>query len=68
MSEIFENEHTSDNEEFELFYGKSSSFSQFHPAKFTIDDVSYNCAEQYYMYQKASKTMKLLIMLIYYYL
>ena len=28
-------------------------FSQWYPANFTIDDVEYNCAEQYMMAQKA---------------
>lgn len=28
-------------------------FSQWHPAKFIIDNVAYNCAEQYMMAEKA---------------
>ena len=40
-------------ERFTLFYGSASPFSQWHPAKFTVDGVEYNCAEQYMMHQKA---------------
>lgn len=42
-------------EHFCHFYGKDSPFSNFHPAKFVLDGVLYNCSEQYMMYQKASK-------------
>jgi ribA/ribD-fused uncharacterized protein len=35
-----------------LFYG--GPFSQWMPCRFVIDDVAYNCAEQYMMAQKAS--------------
>jgi hypothetical protein len=41
-----------DNEGF-AFYGKLNPLSNFHVAKFSIDDVTYNCVEQYYQYQKA---------------
>ncbi|KAK7468172.1 hypothetical protein BaRGS_00036585 [Batillaria attramentaria] len=40
-------------EEFEFFYGKNSPFSQHYPVKFEVDGVTYNCAEQYMMHQKA---------------
>lgn len=40
-------------EHFCHFYGKDSPFSNFHPAKFVLDGVQYNCSEQYMMYQKA---------------
>lgn len=40
-------------EKFTFFFGKDSPFSQWHPAKFEVDGVSYNCAEQYMMHQKA---------------
>ena len=39
-------------EKFHLFYG--GILSQWYPCKFKIDDVEYNCAEQYMMYRKAS--------------
>lgn len=51
-----ENNQANDNQEkFTFFWGKTSPFSQMHPAEFTIDDVTYNCAEQYMMYHKAGK-------------
>lgn len=34
-----------------LFYG--GVFSQWYPARFAIDGVAYNCAEQYMMAKKA---------------
>ena len=37
------------------FFGAESPFSQWHAASFAVDDVDYNCAEQYMMYQKAGK-------------
>lgn len=40
-------------EEFQLFYGKASPFSQHYPVRFEVDCVEYNCAEQYMMHQKA---------------
>uniref|UniRef100_A0A0B6YSJ9 NADAR domain-containing protein n=1 Tax=Arion vulgaris TaxID=1028688 RepID=A0A0B6YSJ9_9EUPU len=40
-------------ESYVFFYGKQSPFSQHHPAKFSIDGVVFNCAEQYMMYAKA---------------
>ena len=40
-------------EKFTFFFGKDSPFSQWHPAHFVVDDVTYNCAEQYMMHQKA---------------
>ena len=42
-------------EKYTFFYTTSSPFSQFHPAKFTVDGITYNCAEQYMMHQKAGK-------------
>ena len=36
-----------------FFYGTCDIYSQFHPATFTVDDVSYTCCEQYMMHQKA---------------
>lgn len=40
-------------EKYEFFFGIDSPFSNFHPAKFTVDGVEYNCTEQYMMHQKA---------------
>ena len=40
-------------ERFTFFFGRDSPFSQWHPAKFDVDGVTYNCAEQYMMHQKA---------------
>jgi len=38
-------------EKFTFFW--SGTFSQWHPSAFTIDGVTYNCAEQYMMGEKA---------------
>ena len=40
-------------EKFTFFFGKDSPFSQWHPARFEVDGVTYNCAEQYMMHRKA---------------
>jgi len=40
-------------EGYTFFWRSQSPFSQWHPADFVIDDIHYNCAEQYMMYQKA---------------
>jgi predicted NAD-dependent protein-ADP-ribosyltransferase YbiA (DUF1768 family) len=42
-------------EKFAFFYGTESPFSQFHPCKFIVDGVTYSCAEQYMMHQKAGE-------------
>ena len=42
-------------EKFHFFWKSKSPFSQWYSAQFTVDDIQYNCAEQYMMYQKASK-------------
>lgn len=39
------------SESFHFFW--SGPFSQWHPSVFIIDDVTYNCAEQYMMAEKA---------------
>lgn len=39
------------SEKFTLFW--SGPFSQWHPSTFKIDGVTYNCAEQYMMAEKA---------------
>ena len=44
-----------EKEDLEFFFGKASPFSQHHPAKFEIDGVTYGCAEQYMMHQKAGR-------------
>lgn len=38
---------------FEFFWGTSHPFSQWHPATFIIEGITFNCAEQYMMYRKA---------------
>ena len=49
-----EKSSTSDSgEKFTFFFGKDSPFSQWHPAQFKVDTITYNCAEQYMMHQKA---------------
>ncbi|XP_065905134.1 N-glycosidase YbiA-like isoform X2 [Dysidea avara] len=40
-------------EKFHFFWKSKSPFSQWYSAQFKVDDVEYNCAEQYMMYQKA---------------
>ena len=42
-------------EKFTFFFRKESPFSQWHPVEFRVDGVEFNCAEQFMMYQKASK-------------
>jgi ribA/ribD-fused uncharacterized protein len=37
--------------DFTFFWG--GEFSQWHPSTFTIDNITYNCAEQYMMHKKA---------------
>lgn len=37
----------------ELFYGSKDVYSNFYKASFVIDDIKYNCVEQYFQYQKA---------------
>ena len=36
-----------------LFFTESSPFSNHYPSDFTVNDIHYNCAEQYIMAQKA---------------
>lgn len=31
----------------------NGEFSNFYPTKFMVDDIQFNCSEQYYMYKKA---------------
>ncbi|XP_046578080.1 uncharacterized protein LOC124285849 isoform X2 [Haliotis rubra] len=44
---------SSGKDELFLFYGFKSPFSHHHEAYFKIDGVTFNCGEQYMMYQKA---------------
>lgn len=37
----------------ELFYGSKDILSNFYPTSFIVDDVKFNCVEQYFQYQKA---------------
>jgi ribA/ribD-fused uncharacterized protein len=39
------------NEEYTFFW--NGPFSQWYPTEFTVDGVTYTCAEQYMMHQKA---------------
>lgn len=40
-------------QEFEFFWGPNFPYSQFYACEFTIDDITFNCTEQYMMYNKA---------------
>lgn len=40
-------------ERYTLFFRPECPFSQWYPAKFTVNGVTYVCAEQYMMHQKA---------------
>jgi ribA/ribD-fused uncharacterized protein len=40
-------------ERFTFFWRAGNPFSQWHPSEFTVNGVTYNCAEQYMMHQKA---------------
>lgn len=42
-------------EEFTFFWGPSTVLSQWYACEFTVDGVTYNCAEQYMMHQKAGE-------------
>lgn len=46
---------TSDSRKYTFFWSNGSPFSQFHKATFTVDGITYNCAEQYMMHQKAGR-------------
>ncbi len=45
---------TKNKDNFVFFFGKASPLSQFHETFFEIEGRTYNCAEQYMMYQKAA--------------
>ena len=38
---------------FEFFWRAESCFSQFYPSEFTEGKITFKCAEQYMMYNKA---------------
>jgi ribA/ribD-fused uncharacterized protein len=40
-------------EAFTFFWRSDSPFSQWHPSQFTVGGITYSCAEQYMMHQKA---------------
>src|ERR1044072_7745588 len=42
-----------DMEKFTFFYRSRNVFSQWYPCRFVVDDIEYNCTEQYMMHQKA---------------
>jgi len=52
-------------EGYTLFWRKESPFSQHHPANIVIDEITYNCAEQYMMRQKAGQHLVHFLLLIY---
>jgi len=39
------------NIKYKFFWG--GKFSNFYPSEFTINNITFNCGEQYFMYQKA---------------
>ena len=41
------------NNEYYAFFGKANPFSNFFPAEIEIDNISYNCSEQYFHHAKA---------------
>ncbi len=41
------------NNQFTFFYTDDSPFSQFYPSNFEVDNLKFNCAEQFMMYSKA---------------
>ncbi|MGG1651864.1 NADAR family protein [Paenibacillus sp. NRS-1780] len=40
-------------EKFTFFYRSQSPFSQWYPSVFIVDELEFNCAEQYMMFKKA---------------
>lgn len=40
-------------EKFTFFWRTQSPFSQWHPSRFIVGGIEFNCAEQYMMYMKA---------------
>ena len=42
-----------ESHKYEYFWRASSPFSQWYPCEFDIDGRTFNCAEQYLIYQKA---------------
>ena len=46
-------------EKFTFFFGTDSPFSQWHSAEFEVEGVTYNCAEQFMMHQKAGEPLAL---------
>ena len=50
---IFDSKLEYSTEQLVLFWQPSSCFSQWSPSSFVVDDVSYSCAEQFIMAEKA---------------
>uniref|UniRef100_A0AC35U8R3 DUF1768 domain-containing protein n=1 Tax=Rhabditophanes sp. KR3021 TaxID=114890 RepID=A0AC35U8R3_9BILA len=46
-------ERNEQGESFVCFYSKNSVFSNHYPCSFTVDDIQFNCSEQYFIYGKA---------------
>ena len=63
--ELLEKYKDDKRDDFKFFSQSSSIFSHWYRAKFTVDDVQYNCAEQYMMQQKARMYIQFLIVCIY---
>ena len=55
MATAAENAVKNTVEKFFFFWKSQSPFSQWHKAEFVVDDVEFNCAEQFMMYRKASE-------------
>ena len=53
MVDSCEKKDFKEEEKFTFFFNVRSPFSQFHYAKFTVNGLHFNCAEQYYAYRKA---------------
>lgn len=46
-----------ESHKYEYFWRASSPFSQWYPCEFDIDGRTFNCAEQYLIYQKAGMNL-----------
>ena len=46
-----------ESHKYEYFWRASSPFSQWYPCEFDMDGRTFNCAEQYMIYQKAGMNL-----------
>jgi len=53
LKKMIKNGTGPDPEKFTFFWRKESPFSQWYPCTFTVGHVTFNCAEQYMMAEKA---------------